>query len=190
MCPRVLAPSWTEAQALATAYPQSWAEVLACMNQAYLREPDFLFRHPGAHTGGDVTISWTDEVHCPAAGSSAKGDVTWVETAGLGRAMEEGWAGGRERGKGGRAGVRVVTGGSRGHWKSRRTTLEQPRHGAPTAAQGGWVTGRSSPGRGVGAPTLPACESGAALMGKEEVPQWGEGWAMGAKWKKGRLARL
>ena len=87
-----------------------------------------------------------------------------------------GVGGEEERGKGGRAGLRVLTGGSRGHWKSRWTTLEQPRHGAPTAAQGGWVTGQSSPGRGVGAPTLPACESGAALMGTEAVPQWGEGW--------------
>lgn len=41
---------------------------------------------------------------------------------------------------------------------------------------------------GVGAPTLPAYESGAALMGQEEVPQWGEG----GQWerKKGKSARL
>lgn len=41
---------------------------------------------------------------------------------------------------------------------------------------------------GMGAPMLPACESGAALMGQEEVPRWGEG----GQWerKKGKSARL
>lgn len=41
---------------------------------------------------------------------------------------------------------------------------------------------------GMGAPTLPASESGAALMGQEEVPRWGEG----GQWerKKGKSARL
>lgn len=28
----------------------SWAEVLACVNQAHRGEPDFVVRHPDAHT--------------------------------------------------------------------------------------------------------------------------------------------
>ena len=85
-------------------------------------------------------------------------------------------------------GLGVVTGGRRGHWKSRWTTLRQlSRHGAPTATRGDWVTGRSSLGWGVGAPTLPGCELGAGLMegrrfhGVEGCGQWEQSRKRGSR---------
>lgn len=148
LCPRVWAPSWTEARALATAYLQSWAEMLACMNQAHLGAPDLWSETPvPTHKVAHVTILWSNEVHCLAAGFLSKGrHCLGLNTRTLGREVRRAGRGGREKGEGGRQGWG-------GHWQEQGPLEIQVDHtGAalypgPNSRPGGWVTGCSSLGR-------------------------------------------